>query len=86
MNKAIQERILIPLNNEKYVNIHFGDNKQYLRQLPSNSIKLIITSPPYNLNKDYEKKTSMDDYLTEQAKVINECVRVLHPMEVYAGK
>ncbi len=54
------------------------DNKIYLRNLPDNSIKLIITSPPYNIGKKYEKRTPLERYLSEQARVIAECVRVLH--------
>ena len=40
---------------------------------------LIITSPPYNLGKVYEGKTSLDRYLDSQTKVIEECVRLLKP-------
>ena len=42
-------------------------------------MKLVVTSPPYNLGKDYEAKTSLDNYLEAQERVISECVRVLHP-------
>jgi len=56
------------------------DNLEYMRSFPANSINLIVTSPPYNLGKTYEKRiSSMEAYLSEQAKTISECVRVLHP-------
>jgi len=42
-------------------------------------MKLIITSPPYNLGKEYETKRSMDVYLDAQRQTITEAVRVLHP-------
>ena len=42
-------------------------------------MKLIVTSPPYNIGKSYEKRSSLDDYLTSQSRVIAECVRLLHP-------
>lgn len=39
---------------------------------------LIITSPPYNINKEYEVKKSLDDYLGDQKKVIKGLVSCLH--------
>lgn len=42
-------------------------------------MKLIVTSPPYNLGKEYETKSSLDDYLATQSAVIKQCVRLLHP-------
>ena len=55
------------------------DNIEFMRSLPDDSMKLIVTSPPYNLGKSYEKRSSMEDYLQSQEQVIAECVRVLHP-------
>ena len=55
------------------------DNIEFLRALPDEHCKLIVTSPPYNLGKDYESQTPLDDYLETQKQVIEECIRVLHP-------
>ena len=54
------------------------DNLSFMGRIPNDCIKLIVTSPPYNLGKDYEQKTSLDSYLRTQIPVIRECVRVLH--------
>ncbi len=54
------------------------DNLDFMRRLPSNSVKLIVTSPPYNIGKSYEKKDSLENYVSAQAQVISECVRLLH--------
>lgn len=40
---------------------------------------LIVTSPPYNLGKEYESYRSLDIYKEEQAAAIAEAVRLLHP-------
>lgn len=48
-----------------------------LKTIPDRSIQLIVTSPPYNLGKEYEKKLKLDIYLKQQEAVIKECVRVL---------
>ena len=55
------------------------DNIEFMRDLPDGSMKLIVTSPPYNIGKSYEKRSSMEDYLQDQERVIEECVRLLHP-------
>lgn len=39
--------------------------------------RLVVTSPPYNIGKSYERRQKLDDYLEGQASVIRECVRVL---------
>lgn len=55
------------------------DNLEFLREQPSDKFKLIVTSPPYNIGKSYESRSSLDRYLASQEAVIRECVRVLHP-------
>ena len=56
-----------------------ADNLEFMASLRSNSMKLIVTSPPYNIGKSYEKRSSLEVYLENQVKVIAECVRLLHP-------
>jgi adenine-specific DNA-methyltransferase len=53
-------------------------NLAFLRELPNESMKLIVTSPPYNIGKAYESRSTLDSYVEAQAQVISECVRVLH--------
>src|SRR5687767_10697375 len=55
------------------------DNLAFMRTLEDASMHLIITSPPYNLGKEYEKKRSQDCYIEEQVATIAEAVRLLHP-------
>ncbi len=55
------------------------DNLRFMARLPNESMDLIVTSPPYNLGKVYEGKTSLERYLDSQTQVIEECVRLLNP-------
>src|SRR3990172_3277461 len=55
------------------------DNLTFMRSLGDESMKLIITSPPYNIGKAYEKRSTLDRYIQQQAQTISECVRLLHP-------
>ncbi|MHB2149179.1 DNA-methyltransferase [Calditrichota bacterium LG25] len=57
--------------------LYEGDTLNLLSQIPDGFVKLVVTSPPYNLDKAYETKLDMDEYLAQQEKVIKECVRVL---------
>ncbi len=55
------------------------DNLSFMRTLRSGSMQLIVTSPPYNIGKAYETRSSLDTYVEAQARVIDECIRLLHP-------
>ncbi|KJD44001.1 MULTISPECIES: DNA-methyltransferase [Paenibacillus] len=50
-----------------------------MNAMQAESVDLIITSPPYNLNKSYEKKTALEAYLFWQREIIQACERVLKP-------
>lgn len=56
-----------------------ADITDYLRNVPDETIKLIVTSPPYNMGKKYETRTSIEKYLKAQESVISELIRVLKP-------
>lgn len=56
-----------------------GDCLETLRSLPDGLVKLIITSPPYNLGKVYEKATELDQYLDALNPIVDQLVRVLSP-------
>ncbi len=56
-----------------------GKCQELLKNIPSNTVDLVITSPPYNIGKQYEKKTSLESYLQDQEAVIADLVRVLSP-------
>ena len=55
-----------------------GDSLKTLKKIPDNSIQLIITSPPYNLQKEYETKQSLDEYLESIKPILTELKRVLN--------
>jgi adenine-specific DNA-methyltransferase len=54
-----------------------GDSLKKLKEFEDGNFKLIMTSPPYNVGKEYETKTSIENYLREQEEIIKELVRVL---------
>jgi len=56
-----------------------GDSLNKLKNYEDESFDLIMTSPPYNVGKEYETKQSIEKYLEEQKPIITELVRTLKP-------
>lgn len=49
----------------------------FCKGIPSNSIKLIITSPPYNIGKVYESRVDIEEYIQNMEPMLSEFVRIL---------
>lgn len=64
-------------NPEADLILYPGDAEAFLDTIPSNSVGLIVTSPPYNIGKNYEQKIALEKYLETQEKLIGELYRVL---------
>lgn len=62
---------------EASIILHLGDAGTFTATLPDQSVDLILTSPPYNLGKDYERRLSLEAYLALQMPIIADLVRVL---------
>ncbi len=56
--------------------IHVGDSRN-MDQLPNNSVHLMITSPPYNVGKDYDADLTLPEYMDLLSGVMSEVYRVL---------
>jgi site-specific DNA-methyltransferase (adenine-specific) len=52
-------------------------SSENMEEIPDNSLHLMITSPPYNVSKDYDEDLSLNDYLELLTKVFEETYRVL---------
>ncbi len=61
------------------VTLYSGDCKGLLAQIPTGSAQLIVTSPPYNLGKKYERRRALTEYLSEQDEIIGLCAERLAP-------
>ena len=64
-------------SDKAQVIIHPGNCLSLLKQIPDNALQLIVTSPPYNIGKKYERRLKLDLYIKQQELIIKECVRVL---------
>jgi adenine-specific DNA-methyltransferase len=72
-----EQQIVDDFHPEAKIILHLGDSTDFLKTIPDEYVSLVITSPPYNLGKVYEKKTSIDMYLKQQEAIIDELVRIL---------
>ena len=65
------------LLNDDVVNKIYAHSSENMKELPDNSIHLMITSPPYNVTKEYDQNLTLQDYLQLLDNVMKETYRVL---------
>lgn len=63
--------------------IIWGDVYDVLRQMDSESIHLMVTSPPYYNAREYSQWDDLNEYLSDMRKIIKECYRVLDNHRVF---
>jgi site-specific DNA-methyltransferase (adenine-specific) len=61
------------------LDVIFHRSSEAMDELPDCSIHLMVTSPPYNVGKDYDEDLSLDEYLAFLRNVWKEVYRVLVP-------
>ena len=54
-------------------------SSEHMEELPDNSVHLMVTSPPYNVGKEYDEDLSLDEYRGLLRRVLSEVHRVLVP-------
>ncbi|NHM07979.1 site-specific DNA-methyltransferase [Flavobacterium sp. CYK-4] len=73
----VKEPLFDYISPEITYNITEGDSLSVLKKVEDGKFDLILTSPPYNIGKSYETKTSIEKYLETQEEIITELVRTL---------
>ena len=66
-------------STQRSIVLHQGDTSGFLRTIPDESIQLVVTSPPYNIGKQYETRQAIETYLEQQNRIIDDLVRALSP-------
>lgn len=61
------------------INNIFCKSSEKMSELPDNSIHLMVTSPPYNVGKQYDENLSLNEYRHLLKKIFQETYRVLVP-------
>ena len=63
--------------NIQISDIIFCKSSEQMSELPDNSVHLMVTSPPYNVGKEYDQDLTLGDYLAFLQRVWREVLRVL---------
>jgi site-specific DNA-methyltransferase (adenine-specific) len=67
---------LIP---QQFLDKIFCKSSENMEELPDNSVHLMVTSPPYNVGKEYDEDFTLEEYLKFLRGVWREVHRVLVP-------
>ena len=81
MQESLLKKI-IPISSsfsEEDSSIITDDILRLADKMPQSFFRLIISSPPYNIGKNYEKKQKLQDYMDWQERVIAKLIDLLHP-------
>lgn len=87
-NKKIYSNINLPKTNvvyeekeisEQKINQIFCKSSEQMDELPDNSVHLMVTSPPYNVGKEYDEDLHLEEYFELLHRVFEETYRVLVP-------
>lgn len=55
------------------------DCADFLAEMADNSVEAIVTSPPYNIGKEYEDRRTVSEFMAWLDPIMRECVRVTRP-------
>ncbi|HLO14199.1 MAG TPA: site-specific DNA-methyltransferase, partial [Anaerolineales bacterium] len=61
------------------IDVIFNKSSEEMKELPDNSVHLMVTSPPYNVGKEYDNNLTLEEYLSFLMRVWKETHRVLVP-------
>ena len=78
----LQQKSVEYIENEigpSVLNRIYCKSSEYMEELPDNSVHLMVTSPPYNVGKEYDEDLSLDQYRGLLRRVLSEVYRVLVP-------
>jgi len=75
-----------PLEPESYfenplpmLDVIFGHSSEEMTELPDHSVHLMVTSPPYNVGKEYDENLTLEEYVSFFERIMREVYRVLVP-------
>lgn len=63
----------------EFLDTVFCKTSEKMEELPDNSVHLMVTSPPYNVGKEYDENLSLSEYREFLKRVWSEVKRVLVP-------
>ncbi|MBD3188295.1 site-specific DNA-methyltransferase, partial [Candidatus Bathyarchaeota archaeon] len=62
----------------------FNHDSREMNEIEDNSVSLAVTSPPYNVTKQYDEDLTLKEYLELLEDVMHETLRILKPGGIFA--
>jgi adenine-specific DNA-methyltransferase len=75
--EASPDPIVVGKGSQVQAILRKANNLDFVKLIGEKSIKLLVTSPPYNIGKSYEVRSDRKLYLDDQERLIKECARVI---------
>ncbi len=82
-NQNLDIKLIEFLQNKSDLKIIWGDCLKAMQKMPSESIHLMVTSPPYYNAREYSQWNNLNDYLEDMRLIIRESYRVLDNHRVW---
>lgn len=70
-------------DKKSQIKVIWGDCYQVLKRMKSESVHLMVTSPPYYNAREYSKWENLNDYFLDMKDILTECYRVLDNHRVF---
>lgn len=78
-DKKINQKIQYIENPIREKDVIYNKSSENMDELPDNSIHLMVTSPPYNVSKEYDDDLSLKEYCSLLYSVFSETYKKLVP-------
>ena len=59
--------------------LYNGDCLDLISRVPDNTVDLVVTSPPYCIGREYEKATTVQEFIDAHKRILPEIIRVTRP-------
>jgi len=79
LQKEEPEKYHENLISDEFLDKIFCKSSERMKEIPDSSVHLMVTSPPYNVGKEYDRDLTLEEYLGFLQRVWAEVWRVLVP-------
>lgn len=78
LREVVEDKVTQP-SDQTIASFLVTGSSEDMKELPDNSVALMVTSPPYHVGKDYDTDASLEEHLQMLERVFAETHRVLEP-------
>lgn len=71
--------VIVGISSGVDASLYQGDCFDLISKLPDACVDLVVTSPPYCMGMEYERATTVQDFLQAHKRILSEIIRVTKP-------